>query len=165
MWILAQTIASAEFQARDRLADLAIEAYVPTFKRQIQPRHTHGRRIVELPLFARYLFLESFDVGRTMADLRQAAAFARPVRSDLGHALIVPDRDLDAVRARATAGAYDIAPDAAPFPEGVRCLVSIGLVSRPATVQRVLSHQRRKLSLDNSALTIVASVDLLSFSE
>jgi hypothetical protein len=165
-WLLAQTLATHEFQALERLTvDPSIPVYVPTYRRSIASRHTASPRIVTYPLFARYLFVCLDQLSLNLERLRLARQ-VWPVRSDTGSLLFVPDREIANLQARQAAGEFDqlAKPDQPAFAVGQAVSVKIGDTSRPATITHLLRHRRVRLALDGAFPTVTVAVDFIELS-
>jgi hypothetical protein len=159
MWLLAQTVAAQEFVARDRLARHDIDAYVPTFRRTIKPRHVKKPRIVSYPLLPRYLFLPVEALPVAFEAMRHHDNIW-PVKSVSRACLIVPDHDIEILQARTAAGEFDQLPPAWRFPVGTYVAFTIAQATLRGVVVR-----RSRVRIDIGNCSLVTGVDMLKLAE
>jgi hypothetical protein len=108
MWLLARCFpVGREYEARAKLEQLGVFAWVPVLRKRIKPRYTRSPRIVELPLFGPYMFVLSDDVGRTRATLYERVKAVRFVSAGLERGLLIlPDSDTVTLWRREEAGEF-----------------------------------------------------------
>jgi hypothetical protein len=159
MWLLTRTLASHEFAARDRLAEtFCINAYIPTYLRNIKPRYTKSMRTAVYPLLPGYLFLPTDDIALAMEAMRYHANIW-PVRSDRGACLTVPDSDIAELQVRQASGEFDQLTAAQRFPIGSLVALAIAGASHEGAVAQLLGRNRARIRL--ATCSIVAKLDAL----
>jgi hypothetical protein len=73
MWVLASSVAGAEFTTRAKLDEIGVTVWVPVYRKRVPSRFRRKPKIVHFPLFSRYMFVCTEDVGATRALIRARA--------------------------------------------------------------------------------------------
>jgi hypothetical protein len=73
MWVLASATAGSEFSTRAKLDEIGVVVWVPTYRKRVPSRFRRKPRIVQFPLFSRYMFVCTEDIGATRRLIRERA--------------------------------------------------------------------------------------------